>query len=116
MQSNQDLVLYMHQDHVTKTVLRIIGFLRGNVHTQIATLSVRLTFVGVWVKMPDVRFVAEMSKTIVSGTKQKKYLILHKYRQIVSFHFMLKAEVIHSLIIFTVYPSSECLANILTTT
>ena len=43
-------------------------FLRGSVHTQTATLNVKLTFVGVWVKMPDVRVVAEMSKTNFQNT------------------------------------------------
>ena len=41
----------------------VLGVVRGSVHTQTATLNVKLTFVGVWVKMPDVRVVAEMSKT-----------------------------------------------------
>ena len=43
-------------------------FLRGSIHTQTATLNVKLTFVGVWVKMPDVRVVAEMSKTNFQNT------------------------------------------------
>ena len=33
----------------------VLGVVRGSVHTQTATLNVKLTFVGVWVKMPDVR-------------------------------------------------------------
>ena len=40
--------------------------LRGHLYTQIATLNVKLTFVVVWVEMPDVRVVTEMSKTIIS--------------------------------------------------
>ena len=42
----------------------LIVLLRGDVHTQTATVNVRLTFVGVWVKTADVRLVAEMSKMI----------------------------------------------------
>ena len=34
-------------------------------HTQTATLNVKLTFVVVWVEMPDVRVVIEISKTII---------------------------------------------------
>ena len=64
-----------------------VTFLRGSVHTQTATLNVKLTFVGVWVKMPDVRVVAEMSKTKIQNTmciiikrQNKKYLVLPNYR------------------------------------
>ena len=62
-------------------------YLRGSVHTQAATLNAKLTFVGVWVKMPDVRVVAEMSKTKIQNTmciiikrQNKKYLVLPNYR------------------------------------
>ena len=41
---------------------------RASVHTQAVMLNVKLTFVGVWVKMPDVRVVAEMSKTNFQNT------------------------------------------------
>ena len=37
-------------------------------HTQTATLNVKLTFVVVWVEMPDFRVVTEMSKTMTSYT------------------------------------------------
>ena len=40
----------------------IFLYIRGSVRTQTATLNVKLTFVGVWLKMPDVKVVAEMSK------------------------------------------------------
>ena len=42
--------------------------LRGSIHTQTATLNVKLTFVSVWVKMPDVRVVTEMSETNFQNT------------------------------------------------
>ena len=55
---------------------------RGNVHAQTATLNVKLTFVGLWVKMSDVRVVAEMSKTnfqnttcIIINRQNKNYLV-----------------------------------------
>ena len=38
----------------------------GNLHTQTATLNVKTAFLIVWVEMPDVRVVTEMSKTIIS--------------------------------------------------
>ena len=41
---------------------------RGSVHTQTATLNVKLTFVDVWVKMSDIRAVAKMSKTNFQNT------------------------------------------------
>ena len=61
----------------------VLGVVRGSVHTQTATLNVKLTFVGVWVKMPDVRIVAEMSKTnfqntmcIIIKRQNKKYFAI----------------------------------------
>ena len=39
---------------------------RGNMHTEVAALNVKLTFVVVWVEMTDVRLVTEVSKTIIS--------------------------------------------------
>ena len=44
-------------------IMRILSLVRGSIPTQTATLNVKLTFVGVWLKMPDVRIVAEMTKT-----------------------------------------------------
>ena len=49
-------------------LIKLQDLLRGSVHTQTAVLNVKLTFVGVWVKMPDVRVVAEMSKTNFQNT------------------------------------------------
>ena len=40
-------------------------FVRGNVHTQTATLNVRLMSAGVWIEMPDARVVAEISKITI---------------------------------------------------
>ena len=45
---------------------QLLLHLRGDVHTQTATLNVKLTFVGVWVEMPEVTVVSEMIKTIIS--------------------------------------------------
>ena len=45
---------------------KIFANLRGNLHTQTATLNVNLTFGVVWVEMPDIRVMTEMSKTIIS--------------------------------------------------
>ena len=60
-------------------VRNLILGVRGSVHTETATLNVKLTFVDVWVKTPDVRVVAEMTKTNFqntmcnnSKTKQKR--------------------------------------------
>ena len=39
-----------------------------NLHTQTATLNVKLTFAVVWIEMPDFRVVTEMSKTLISQT------------------------------------------------
>ena len=44
----------------------LIWTLRGNLHTQIAKLTVKLKFLIVWIEMPDVRVVTEMSKTVIS--------------------------------------------------
>ena len=70
---------------------RDVQAVRSSVHTQTATLNVKLTFVGVWVKMPDVRIVAEMSKTkfqntmcIIITRQNKKYLVVPNYRAEVS--------------------------------
>ena len=41
---------------------------RGNLHTQTVTLNVKLTFMVVWVEMPDFRVMTEMSKTMISYT------------------------------------------------
>ena len=48
-------------------ILKQIG-IRGSVHTQTATLNVKLTFVGVRIKVPDIRVMAEMSKTNLKNT------------------------------------------------
>ena len=48
--------------NVTKFVLR------GSVHTETAMLNVKVTFVGVWVKTPDVTVVAEVGKTNFQNT------------------------------------------------
>ena len=44
----------------------ILLHLRGNVHTETTTLNVKLTFVGMWVEMPEVQVATEVSKTIIS--------------------------------------------------
>ena len=59
------MTVFLPNDVSSKDILPMWN-LRGNLHTQTAMFNVRLTFMVVWVEMPDIRVATEMTKTIIS--------------------------------------------------